>query len=167
MSASHAEASSVQLESARGIAQRACSEMVVDGFDVVLECTGVEESTQTAIYVCAVVSTLTRRLCNQAATSGGRVVLVGMGTPVQTLPISATALREVGIVEIFRYANTYLEAIEMLVSFEHDLPTSSKLITHRLSCLDGAEAVSKMASRPQDENSSLILKVLVEGNKKR
>ena len=39
-------------------------------------------------------------------------MLVGMGHPIQTLPLAAAALREVDIVGVFRYANTYAESIE-------------------------------------------------------
>ncbi|KAI9875345.1 MAG: hypothetical protein M1830_008591, partial [Pleopsidium flavum] len=60
--------------------------------DLVFECTGVESCLQAAIY---------------ATRPGGRVMLIGMGTPIQTLPISAAALREVDLMGVFRYANTY------------------------------------------------------------
>ncbi|UZP37973.1 hypothetical protein NXS19_005789 [Fusarium pseudograminearum] len=65
----------------------------------VYECTGVETCVQTAIY---------------ATKPGGKVMIIGMGTPVLTIPMSAAALREVDIVGVFRYANTYKEIIELL-----------------------------------------------------
>ena len=42
--------------------------------------------------------------------------MVGMGTPIQTLPMSASHLKEVDIIGIFRYANTYTTGIKILSS---------------------------------------------------
>jgi L-iditol 2-dehydrogenase len=63
-------------------------------------------------------------------------MLIGMGTPVQTLPISAAALREVDITGVLRYANTYLAGIELLRRAEdlrrgQDVPSFDNLVTHR------------------------------------
>lgn len=69
------------------------------GFDVVFECSGVPTCVQTGIF---------------ATRPGGRVVLIGMGVPIQTLPIGAAALREVDILGVFRYSGTYPVAISML-----------------------------------------------------
>ena len=87
-----------------------------------------------------------------------------MGTPVQTLPISAAALREVDLVGTFRYADAYPEAIQMLANLHLGLPSLSRLITHRFSRLDDAEAAFQMAGKSQDEHGNLVLKVLVEMN---
>ena len=118
-----------------------------DGFDVVLECTGAEACTQTAIY---------------ATRPGGKVVIVGMGSPVQTLPISAAALREVDILGTFRYANTYPEAIELVSGQNPQLPDLEKLITHRFRGLDRVESAFETAARAKDADSKLVLKVVVE-----
>ena len=53
-----------------------------------------------------------------ATRPGGRVVMVGMGTPIQTLPMSVAHLREVDIIGIFRYANTYPTGIRLLCAPE-------------------------------------------------
>ena len=118
-----------------------------DGFDVVLECTGVEACTQTAIY---------------ATRPGGKVVIVGMGNPIQTLPISAAALREVDILGTFRYANAYPEAIELVSGQNPQLPDLEKLITHRFRGLDHVESAFEMAARTKDADGKLVLKVVVE-----
>ena len=117
------------------------------GFDVVLECTGAEACTQAAIY---------------ATRPGGRVVIIGMGNPVQTLPISAAALREVDILGTFRYANTYPEAIKLVSGHSPLLPDLEKLITHRFRGLDDVERAFEMAARTQDADGNLVLKVVVE-----
>jgi L-iditol 2-dehydrogenase len=70
-----------------------------DGFDVVFECTGVPACVQTGIF---------------ATKAGGKMVLIGMGNPIQTLPIGSASLREVDIVGVFRYANTYPTALALL-----------------------------------------------------
>ncbi|KAL8382458.1 hypothetical protein RB595_006304 [Gaeumannomyces hyphopodioides] len=69
------------------------------GVDVAFECTGKEACMHTALY---------------AARPGGRVVMVGMGTPVQTLPVSVAHLREVDVLGVFRYANAYPTGIRLL-----------------------------------------------------
>lgn len=69
------------------------------GFDAVFECSGVPSCVQTGIF---------------ATRPGGRIVLIGMGVPIQTLPIGAAALREVDILGVFRYSGTYPVAISML-----------------------------------------------------
>lgn len=44
-----------------------------------------------------------------------------MGTPVQTLPIGSASLREVDLIGVFRYANQYPQAIEMISSGKIDV----------------------------------------------
>ncbi|CAD5113165.1 DgyrCDS2354 [Dimorphilus gyrociliatus] len=80
---------------------------------VTIECSGAESSIQTAIY---------------ATKSGGTVVLVGMGPAQVNIPILDAAIREVDIRGIFRYANTYREAIEMVARGDLDV---KQLVTHR------------------------------------
>ena len=117
------------------------------GFDVVLECTGAEACTQAAIY---------------ATRPGGKVVIVGMGNPVQTLPISTAAHREVDILGTFRYANTYPEAIGLVSGHNPLLPDLEKLITHRFRGLNEVESAFMMAARTSDADGKLVLKVVVE-----
>ena len=124
-----------------------------DGFDVVIECTGAEACTQAAIY---------------ATRPGGKVVVVGMGNPIQTLPIAAATLREVDILGTFRYANRYPEAIELVSSsslHHHSprlMPALEKLITHRFRGLEAVDRAFEMAARAQDADGKLVLKVVIE-----
>jgi len=115
--------------------------------DAVFECTGVESCLQTAIY---------------ATRSGGRVLLIGMGNPIQTLPISAAALREVDLVGVFRYANTYKAAIELVGSNNPNLPDLTSLITQRFNGLNSIPEAFAMAGKVKDEKGNLVIKVLVE-----
>lgn len=85
-----------------------------------------------------------------------------MGNPIQTLPISAAALREVDLVGVFRYADTYSEAIEILSSGNPLLPDLSKLVTHRYRGFESIPDAFAMAGRVKDDDGKLVLKVLIE-----
>lgn len=93
-------------------------------------------------------------------------MLVGMGTPVYTLPISSAASREVDLCGVFRYANTYPEGIEILSRKPTKyMPDFSKLITHRFEGLRSVDKAFATAGKTKDENGSLVLKVIVALNK--
>ncbi|KAK4920390.1 hypothetical protein LTR66_016731 [Elasticomyces elasticus] len=117
--------------------------------DAVFECTGVPSCVQAGIY---------------ATRPGGRLMLIGMGTPIQTLPVSAAALREVDVVGVFRYANTYPEGVEIVSKKGPDLPDFSKLVTHRYKGLESAVHAFDMAGKTKDESGKLVLKVVIETN---
>lgn len=85
-----------------------------------------------------------------------------MGQPIQTLPISAAALREVDLVGVFRYANTYAEAIELVASSNPLLPDLSKLVTQTYKGFDAIPEAFAMAGKVKDEQGRLVLKVVVE-----
>jgi len=86
--------------------------------------------------------------------------MVGMGTPIQTLQMSAAHLKEVDIIGIFRYANTYPTGIKILASGV--LPSLDDMITHRFRGLDQVREAFELASRPVDREGNLVLKVLIE-----
>lgn len=141
-----------QLDRARGTAveigkMRKGSHGTVGEVDAVFECTGVPSCVQASIY---------------AARPGGQVLLIGMGTPVQTLPISAAALREVDIKGVFRYANTYPAGIEVVSKSGPDYPNFAALITHRYRGLEAAVEAFEMAGRTQDDGGKLVIKVVLE-----
>ena len=85
-----------------------------------------------------------------------------MGNPVQTIPISAAALREVDIVGTFRYANTYHEAIQTVAGPTSLLPDLTQLITHRYHGLAEVDRAFEMAGRSHDEAGHIVLKVVLE-----
>lgn len=89
-------------------------------------------------------------------------MLIGMGNPIQTLPISAAALREVDLVGVFRYANTYKDAIDLVASDNPLLPDLHKLITQRYLGLSSAPDAFDMARRVQDDKGNLVIKVLID-----
>ncbi|TFK73534.1 GroES-like protein [Pluteus cervinus] len=115
-----------------------------DGFDVVFECTGAEAAIQMSAH---------------AAITGGKVMLIGMGSRNVMLPLSTAATREVDILGSFRYANTYPSALSLLASGK--LKNIEKLITHRFPLKDTQRAFD-MVSRGQDDDGNMVLKVMIE-----
>lgn len=117
-------------------------------FSAVFECTGVETCVEASIY---------------SAAAGGAVMLIGMGTPVQTLPLSAAALREVDIRGVFRYARTYQYGLELLADkAKYKLPDVSKLATHTFKGLDSVTDAFAVAGKAVDNDGNVVLKVLIE-----
>ncbi|KAJ3529475.1 hypothetical protein NM208_g9738 [Fusarium decemcellulare] len=99
-----------------------------------------------------------------ATRGGGKVMLVGMGTPIQTLPLSAAALREVDLVGVWRYANCYPRALEIMskAGSTKDVPDVRKLVTHTFRGLGSVPDAFAMAARTSDEKGALVIKVVVE-----
>lgn len=89
-------------------------------------------------------------------------MIIGMGTPILTLPISAAALREVDLIGVFRYANTYDKAIEMLSSPPKGMPDLLKLVTQRYKGMEKIEEAFGMAGKVKDDSGNLVLKVVVD-----
>lgn len=88
-------------------------------------------------------------------------MMIGMGTPIQTLPLAAAQLREVDLVGSFRYANNYPEVINLLAGKSAALPDVSKLVTQRFHGLENIDAAFAMAGRVKDDDGNLVLKVMV------
>lgn len=133
-----------------------------EGADVTFDCTGKEICMQTGLYVSSNSEMdpspkLTR---SKATRPGGRLIMVGMGTPIQTLPMSASHLKEVDIIGIFRYANTYPTGIKIISS--GCLPSLDNMITHRFKGLGAAKEAFDLAGKTLDPDGNLVLKVLVE-----
>eukprot|EP00794_Sanderia_malayensis_P000088 gene88-692_t len=74
-----------------------------------------------------------KAVADQATSSGGMVVIVGLGKANVTLPIVNALTREVDIRGIFRYANCYPTALEMISSGKINI---KPMITHRFSLKD-------------------------------
>ncbi|KAI9812721.1 MAG: hypothetical protein M1827_004477 [Pycnora praestabilis] len=138
------------LEAARELALEAIEIAAGDeddlaGADVTFDCTGKEICVQAGLYT-------TR--------PGGRLVMVGMGTPIQTLPLSTAHLREIDILGIFRYANTYPIGIKILSSGV--LPSLDAMVTHRFKGLQAAKEAFELAGKTKDGEGGLVLKVVIE-----
>ncbi|KAJ3690659.1 hypothetical protein LUZ61_019823 [Rhynchospora tenuis] len=81
--------------------------------DVSFDCAGFSKTMSTAL---------------NATRAGGKVCLVGMGHNEMTVPLTSAAAREVDIVGIFRYKDTWPLCLEFLKSGKIDV---KPLITHR------------------------------------
>lgn len=110
-----------------------------DGVDCVYECTGAEPCIQMGIFVSTSLfsSSIDGTPCTKpipflkAAKPGGRVLTIGMGTTSMTIPLLTAATREVDLLGVFRYANTYPEAIGLMSNCPETKYKLEKLITHR------------------------------------
>ena len=89
-------------------------------------------------------------------------MIIGMGNPIQTLPISAASLKEVDLVGVFRYANAYPKVIQALANPDASMPDVGKLITQRYKGFDKIADAFGMAARVKDDEGNLVLKVLVD-----
>ncbi|KAG4182385.1 L-idonate 5-dehydrogenase [Gossypium arboreum] len=92
--------------------ERICKAMG-GGVDVSFDCAGFNKTMSTAL---------------SATRAGGKVCLVGMGHHEMTVPLTPAATREVDVIGIFRYRNTWPLCIEFLRSGKIDV---KPLITHR------------------------------------
>ena len=113
------------------------------GFDVVFECTGVESCMQ---------------LAPMAAIAGGKVLFVGMGTPNLLLPCGPSLLREVDLMGVFRYANTYPQALALLGSGQ--LGDVGKMISQSYPLDQAVQAFEDM-KRGRDKDGKPVIKPMV------
>jgi L-iditol 2-dehydrogenase len=90
-----------------------------------------------------------------AVKPAGRIVLVGMGADDATLPVSRIQARELTLTGVFRYANTWPLAIDLVASGRVDLDS---LVTGRFG-LDQVEDALRAATDPR------TLKALVLPNR--
>lgn len=91
------------------------------------------------------------------------MVLIGMGTPIQTVPIGASALREVDILGVFRYANVYPEAIDLISSGRLEAKGErgiEQLMSHSFSLEKTSEAFETLA-RGKGQDGKGVVKVFV------
>jgi len=106
-------------------------------FDVSIDCTGAESAVRAAI---------------EFTKPGGSVVLVGLGPDEMKLPIVKAGIKELNLLGIFRYANTYPIAVKLLESRKVDV---KPLITHHFSL----ESIQSAFEKSQSDEA---IKVMVQ-----
>jgi L-iditol 2-dehydrogenase len=114
---------------------------------LVLECTGVESSIHSAIYVSWTGNDEWERHrwhTEQASRFGGTVFIIGVGKAFQQIPFMHASFREIDIKFQFRYHETYPKAISLVSEGLIDL---KPLVTHRFT-LDQAKEAFEAASTP-------------------
>lgn len=131
------------LEASKKTADSILEQSNSKGYDVVFECTGVETCMQATIHT---------------AKAGGKVVYIGMGTPNATLPISAAAFREIDLVGVFRYSNTYDDALGMFAA--NKLASADSLVTHKFKLSDSKNAFETL-SNGKDASGRPAIKIMI------
>jgi len=114
------------------------SEELRDSADVVLDCAGFPATLSQAFDV---------------ARRGGRVAWVGMGADSAELPMVKAQVKELFVTGVFRYANVYRKAVNLLAAGKIN---PEALITHRFKFPQVAEAMKFAA-----ENRQVALKTMV------
>jgi L-iditol 2-dehydrogenase len=84
-----------------GLATHQADEPLTDEFDVLLECSGAQPALTSGM---------------QAMARAGRVALVGMGADAVSIDVPVVQSRELTISGVFRYANTYPLALQLIAS---------------------------------------------------
>jgi L-iditol 2-dehydrogenase len=99
----------------------------------------------------------------QSTKAGGKVVIVGMGTPNHTLPISDASAREIDLIPTWRYANCYPSAITMMkrAAIDEALPNLRTMITHVFRGLESVPQAFEMASKSRDMDGKLVIKTVI------
>ncbi|KAF3481185.1 zinc-dependent alcohol dehydrogenase [Arthroderma uncinatum] len=125
---------------------------LVHGYSRVFDCTGVPNCVRAGIY---------------ASSAGGAVIQIGMGGPsLPTIPLSASALREVDLIGVFRYdGRCYPAAIELASSHVFDV-VAAKVVTHAVELgEDGGQRAFKLAASDKDDDGKTVVKVVVMSGK--
>jgi L-iditol 2-dehydrogenase len=86
-----------------------------------------------------------------------------MGTPNHLLPISDASAREVDIVPVWRYANCYPAAIDIMQKSKSEgtMPDIGKILTHHFYGLESVHEALTYACKSSDEDGNMIIKVVV------
>lgn len=98
--------------------------------DLALECTGIESCLN---------------ICIGSVGAGAKIVVVGMGAPRQELNLGLALVREIEILPIWRYTNTFQPAIDLIAAGIVDV---KPMITHTFDVEKVVDALEFSLSRP-------------------
>ncbi len=107
-------------------------------FDVLLECSGAPSALHSGM---------------RALAPAARVVLVGMGADTVSIDVTLVQSKEITISGIFRYANTYPLALELIASGAVD---TDRIVTHHFG-LAQTELALTLARREQNSLKAIVL----------
>ncbi|KAI5696166.1 hypothetical protein M8J76_005915 [Diaphorina citri] len=109
-----------------------------DAPQVTIDCTGTENCLTLGINVTKM---------------GGKLMLVGMGPQMVSVPLVNACAKEIDILSCFRYVNDYPDALEMVASGKCPV---RKLITHNFKLEEAVEAF-KTASKKADDTIKIMI----------
>ncbi|WP_235491208.1 MULTISPECIES: zinc-binding dehydrogenase [unclassified Frigoribacterium] len=120
------DVSEFRLDTARdlGFTATRAGEALEGEFDVLLECSGAAPALASGL---------------EALASAGRAVLVGMGADEATINVPLVQGKELTLQGIFRYANTYPTALQLIASGGVDV---DRVITHRFGIAETQAALT-------------------------
>ena len=114
------------------IGEKIREDLQIGFLDTALECTGVESCLN---------------LCLGVVERGSKVIMVGMGSPVQQLNVGVALVREIEILGVWRYTNTFQPAIDLIAAGMVDVKS---MISHQFSMDDVESALQLALKRPPD-----------------
>jgi L-iditol 2-dehydrogenase len=114
-----------------GLATSQATSPLTEEFDVLLECSGAQPALTSGI---------------RAMAPAGRVALVGMGSDSVSIEVPVIQGRELTISGVFRYANTYPLALELIASGAVNV---TDVISHRFPLADTEQALTIAKQDPR------------------
>ena len=120
-----------------GFSTANASETMDGKFDVLLECSGAAPALKNGL---------------RALDRAGRAVLIGMGPDEVSIEVPIVQNRELQVFGVFRYANTYPTALELIASGKVDVDA---VITHRFT-LEQTEDALTLARRVPDSLKAVV-----------
>ncbi|XP_015791345.1 sorbitol dehydrogenase [Tetranychus urticae] len=126
--------------SRKGMTAKDLSDMAITSLgghpDITMECTGSEICVNTAV---------------EATQCGGKIILIGLNPNKLSLSMSKASLKELDLLGVCRYRNSYPQAVELLSS----RPEFEKFITHTFQ-LD--QAMDAFESMQKGEGLKIVIK---------
>lgn len=134
------DVSAFRLDAARrlGFAATPADEPITGEFDVLLECSGAAAALKSGI---------------RALARAARAVLIGMGPDEVPIEVARVQSREIRLSGVFRYANTYPTALDLIA---RGLVDVTSIITHRFPLRQAEDAIT-LAHRVPDSLKAIVL----------